>query len=337
MKCAVCYDPVPNKVCQGCSIIYCKKCSCKNVHHTHKSIVPTMTQQLEDSKRKQKRDRKVSIKYKYKTENSDINGLACLQGGIVTATDYNSHQLLVFRPDRTDKQDWELHMEPRSLTKLENPKIAISFADNKCIRIFEIKNDGILEHIQDKIDLKDIGKPYNISYSNGWYAVEIGERKNAYVAIVRKTEDNIEIKYKIPHNGYSYGYFTGNTLRLALDVANDIFYTSAIGKQSVYCVGLDGTIKCHPVKVPSPREIHIANAGSETRIILFASNKGNAVHRLLLGNGHLPNSAHEFEVLLDEENDIKNPEHVSYDSESKLLCVSMDNGDIIVYHIPEGL
>lgn len=85
---------------------------------------------------------------------------------------------------------------------------------------------------------------------------------------------------QIKHNNYSFGYFTSNTLRLALDSRKKVFYTSAIGKKAIYCVDCDGIIKWHKV-IPSPREIQVVpTLDPNSTHILIASNKENAVYQI---------------------------------------------------------
>ena len=51
--------------------------------------------------------------------------------------------------------------------------------------------------------------------------------------IIRGEKGRATIKYTIHQRDYSFGYFTGNTLRIALNMTKRSLYTSAIGKKSL--------------------------------------------------------------------------------------------------------
>lgn len=314
--------------------MYCENCSCDHVDHQSRRIIPSIPSQLAICSQENIQIENPELRHRFKLplNKAVLSGIACLDKGTVAAIDYENRMLYGFSTsEKVINLNLNLAMEPKALTTIHGRKIAISFAYERLIRIFEIHIEKVVEIVQERISLKTKGKPFSISYSNDMYAVEIAERKLGFIAII-DSKGNIE--KQIPNNGYSFGFFTSNNLRLALDMNKILFYASAIGKKSIYCVDFDGKVKWH-IRVPSPRGLQLVPATSDTTHILIASNKRNSIYQLLEKDQHL-NAKQPKGRILKLEN-VCNPEYVGYNADCKLISIGMEDGTINVYHIKEGI
>ena len=122
------------------------------------------------------------------------------------------------------------------MTKLYDNRVAISFPHEREIRLYDIFNKSV--NLSKTIDLQSIGKPFSISYHKKHFAVEIGEGKNGGISIINGYG---KVKSSVP-NVRSFAFFTGNTIRLALDMKNRCIFVSALGSKSVHCIDFDGYI-----------------------------------------------------------------------------------------------
>jgi hypothetical protein len=167
-------------------------------------------------------------------------------------------------------------------------------------------------------NLKSIGKPFSISYSKEHFAVEIGEGNNGGIVIIN--EDG-RLICSVPTDN-SFASFTGNTIRLALDMENSHIFVSALGRKSVHCIDFDGHIVwCKAI--PSPRGIVFIPEASSDMNMIVASKQWNIIYKM--------NSQNGTDKIITAEGLIKGPRHMDYNIKKKLLCVEIDNGNIIVF------
>lgn len=97
-----------------------------------------------------------------------------------------------------------------------------------------------------------IGRPYKIAYDSNHLAVETGLDEDGLILII---ETNGIIKHTISNNHF-FGYFTGNTIRLALDWNRKNIFVSAMSKRAVSCVDFEGQIIWSRTVI-SPRDVVI--------------------------------------------------------------------------------
>jgi hypothetical protein len=81
-------------------------------------------------------------------------------------------------------------------------------------------------------------KTLSISYNKKHFAVEIEEGKNGGIFIINGYGRVIS---SVP-NVSSFAFFTGNTIRLALNMENRRIFFSALCKKSVHCIDFNGHI-----------------------------------------------------------------------------------------------
>jgi hypothetical protein len=164
------------------------------------------------------------------------------------------------------------------MTKLYDNRVAISFLHEREIRLCDIFNKSV--NLSKAIDLQSIGKPFSISYHKKHFAVEIGEGNNGAIFIIN--EDGIVI-CSVPTDN-SFASFTGNTIRLALDMKNSRIFVSALGRKSVHCIDFNGHIVwCKAI--PSPRGIVFIPEASSDMNMIVASKQLNIIYKMNSQNG----------------------------------------------------
>ena len=112
------------------------------------------------------------------------------------------------------------------MTQVYDNSVPVSFPHEREIRLYDIFNKSV--NLSKTIDLQSIGKPFSISYHKKHFAVEIGEGKNGGISIIHGYG---KVKCSVP-NVRSFAFFTGNTIRLALDMKNSRIFVSALGTKS---------------------------------------------------------------------------------------------------------
>jgi hypothetical protein len=182
-----------------------------------------------------KLERKYTISTEENVEPLSIRGIAFLAEDRILLVDYNRSEIKIFK-ENSFICSYQLKQEPNCMTKLYDNRVAISFPHEREIGLYDIFNQSV--NLSKTIDLKLIGKPFSISYHKKHFAVEIGEGKNGGISIIN---GHGKVKCSVP-NVRSFAYFTGNTIRLALDMKNRCIFVSALGSKSVHCIDFDGYI-----------------------------------------------------------------------------------------------
>jgi hypothetical protein len=90
--------------------------------------------------------------------------------------------------------------------------------------------------------------------------------------------------YSSVPNVRSFAFFTGNTIRLALDMKNSRIFVSALGSKSVHCIDFAGCIVwCKAI--PSPRGIVFIPEASSDMNMIVASKQWNIIYKMNSHNG----------------------------------------------------
>ncbi|CAC5402688.1 unnamed protein product [Mytilus coruscus] len=340
MKCKSCPENHPEMVCKICENALCTTCSCPHSNDEDMlqlliapsiPIVPTTRSRNQDHSEVLRKRYTVSVSNeKFVTR---IKGIAYLKyGGLFVLADYRNKKLKVFSKQKL-VFDKYLNMEPRGMTGISGNKIAVTFAYEKKIILYEVAKLDASKY--DEFNLKQMGKPFEIAYHKDHFIVELNEGSDGCIIIL----DNYCNKlYEIQNEDSKFGYFTGNTIRLQLDMDKGEFYVAAIGRKAVYCLDLDGNVKWL-VKVPSPRSIaKVPNTKDTT--LLFASHKSSAIYKIICKEQNenerykpaLIEMEAEDETELEEDK-IKLPEYISYNHKNCLLYTEVANGHVSVYHL----
>lgn len=325
-KCKMCHERA-DYVCMKCIKELCSNCS--KLHssqkHTIKLLVPKRG--ILDNRRKRDKsesDNAIHIYYKYTipSENrSDpkfptprICGVSFLADGRIVVVECNYRELKIYSQN-TLMFKHSLNIEPKGMAKLNDSIIAITFPYEREIRLYNITNKSVEDVRTITISF---GKPFSIAYNNKHFAVEIGEGDDGVIVIIN---EHGEVLHTIK-NTNAFAYFTSNTIRLALDIDKRKIFVAALSKKAVSCVDYGGNILWSKA-IPSPRGIvFIPEIQSESNVIiaskrwnlLFKMNSDDGKNDIITAGGHL-----------------KGPRYIDYYLRDKLLCVQVDDGQIVVY------
>ncbi|CAC5392026.1 unnamed protein product [Mytilus coruscus] len=329
----VCDSCTKTKADQLCKECWKPKCeSCAKVHNhkgqegTEMMIIyqgpPTLsTQKSEQNIQNMKHLYNISIT---KEENGDpvrICGISYIEDGRIVIVDSNNRKLIVFKVGK-EQLRLPLKEEPRSMTAVTGNRIAITFAYTMEIRIYQIFEETITDDPEiinlPSLELRNL-KPFSIAFDKGFFAVEIGEGDDGRVIIL----DNTKIHTTI-FNHNKYAFFTGNTIRLALEVKTHDpleghIFVSAMSKKMVSCVDFKGN-KLWTVPVPSPRGLVIVpEECTSGKNMVLCSRRCSAIYGLSKNDG-------TDEILLAKGR-IKSPRFVAYNSSDRLLCIQVAKGN----------
>lgn len=329
----VCDSCTTKKADQLCKECWKPKCeSCAKVHNhrgkegTEMMIIyqgpPSLTtQKSEQNTQSMKHLYNISIT---KEENGDpvrICGISYIEDGRIVIVDSNNRKLIVFKLGK-EQLRIQLKEEPRSMTAVTGNQVAITFAYTMEIHIYNIFKETITDE-PEIINLPSLVqrnlKPFSIAFDNGLFAVEIGEGDDGRVIILDKTKIYATI---LNHN--KYAFFTGNTIRLALEVKTHEpleghIFVSAMSKKMVSCVDFKGN-KLWTVPVPSPRGLIIIPEECTTgKNMVLCSRRCSAIYGLSKNDG-------TDEILLAKGR-IKSPRFVAYNSSDRLLCIQVAKGN----------
>lgn len=314
VKCSKCKDKKPTLCCTVCKILLCGICS-KTCDHEGKKV------KIGIIKLKPRGKRAISVcsselepLEQFEIEPTRVCGVCILGDGQIVVGDSDNKQLLLPTDNQINK--FGLQAEPRGLVHMLEQTIAVTFAEMKKIIIFEL--EGIEWITLNVLDME--GKPFSISYNENHFAVEIGEGGNGYIGVFSK--DGL-LQHRIPNTG-DFAYFTGNSVRLALQFKKSRIFVSTLGKKAVSCVEFDGQIKWQ-VPMSSPRGIiFIPGIPLKNKNIVCASKRFNTVFEIGPDNG-------DSEVLLSE-SQISAPQYIAYNYQNKKLCLQTDSGKFHVFN-----
>ncbi|CAC5425098.1 unnamed protein product [Mytilus coruscus] len=299
----------------------CKKCSklrCLSCYHKHKDMMriyplPTLSNTQKTKKIQHKMNNLYTITFEEDESPVQIYGIGYLEDGTLVALDGNNLKLIIFNSEMEQLTE-VFEDEPRAITSMTGNKIAVTFPCKKLIRIYEIDvNRTNRMKLVKPISMKALGKPklkpYSIAYNRDCFAIEIGERENGMIIIYDNTKDKILHKIQC-----IFAYFTGHTIRFALDMRERLLFVSAMGKRMVSCVDFENKIKWN-VSNASPRSIIILEKSPFGKIIILSSRRCNTIYILNKRNGE--------ELFLQK--DISSPRYAAYNSNNKTFCVHIKN------------
>lgn len=314
VNCTKC-TKIAERLCTNCWIPFCT--SCTQHSNCEKKEIIIIFQAQSEGKRRQKQVAQIEkISHLYKASfTGDENpvrvcGIAYLEDETVVVIDGNNLKLIAFKSQQTESFLTEkLTNEPNAITAMTGSKFAVTYPYEKYIQIYELKCNTAQNEVLEVFRIVTNSKPFNIAYNQCRFAVEVGLREDGRICII-DTNTLLTIKIILCHDAF----FTGHTIRLALD--QNRLFVSAMGKQMVSCMDIDGTKLWHR-SVPSPRAIIVAEDYSASKNILLASKRCNAIYEL-------KKEKSIFEIVKDR-NNVNSPRYMAYHSNTKTLCVLVKN------------
>ena len=305
--------------CLHCVVVFCDDCTREHSENNHKVKMlikyDGIAYQRGNTEGTSKLEHKYTISPEKNVEPLRIRGIAFLTGDRLLLVDSNTSEIRIFEKNSLIF-NYKLEQESKCITKLYDNCVAISFPHEREIKIYDIVDKSV--NLSKVISVESIGKPFSISYSEKHFAVEIGEGNNGAIFII--SEDGSD-KYCVPTDN-SFASFTGNTIRLALDMENSRIFVSALGRKSVHCIAFDGhVVWCKGFT--SPRGIVFIQEASSDMNMIVASKQWNMIYKMNSHNG--------MDKIITAEGLIKGPRHMDYNMKEKILCVEIDNGNILVF------
>ena len=318
VNCEYCNN-LATAACLYCAVVFCDYCQRGHSGNNHNVKMLIKYNGVPYQRGNTEGTSKLECKYTISTEENveplSIRGIAFLKGDRILLVDYNRSEIKVFK-ENSFTFNYPLGQEPNCMTKLNDNRVAISFPHEKTIKLYDIFNRSV--NLSKTINLQSIGKPFSISYHEKYFAVEIGEGKNGGIFIIN---GHGNVNWSVP-NVRSFAFFTGNTIRLALDMKNRCIFVSALGSKSVHCIDFDGhNVWCKAI--PSPRGIVFIPEASSDMNMIVASKQWNIIYKMNSHNG--------TDKIITAAGLTKGPRHMDYNIKEKLLCVEIDNGNILVF------
>lgn len=250
-----------------------------------------------------------------------ICGLGYLENGKLAMADSNNRKLIVIDPkNKLIVLEKKLGKEPRAMTAMNGNEIAITFPYKEEIQVYIINSNGNKKSMEinegKTICLSKIGlprlKPFSISFDKDVFAVEVGEGEDGRIVIIDNKDNSV--RHRITPNAF----FTGHTIRLALDMSNEgQLFISAMGIKMVSCIDFKNEEKCS-ISIPSPRSIiMIPDEHSNSKSIILSSRRCNAIYRL-------NQDTYEEKILQSlEGSKIDSPRYIAYHEKGGKLCVQV--------------
>ncbi|XP_071156337.1 uncharacterized protein [Mytilus edulis] len=318
VKCMKCRTGIPVKVCFQCKRLLCTQCLCDHVHKP--LLIDNETINKKDCEHcivKIDEDIERSFTIPIPVDKlhvpTRICGFVILDEDRIVIADYSNRVLRVLSVVKTGKTFAPIILagEPRGIARMFDSRFAVTFPHDRKIQIFDVKSEDPSSSMKDKLDMHSYGKPFSITYNQDTFAVEIDEREDGYILII--TIDGVCL-HKI-HEAKQYAYFTGHTIRLALDKANKRLFISAMSKRAVTCIDFKGEKKWSE-QFTSPRGLFFL---PDLDKLILASKRRNAIYQLNTLNGN--------SRILASCGDIISPRYIAFDKRTKLLCVQTYGDD----------
>lgn len=328
IKCEMCYNLKSNRVCTKCSKLVCKNCNCshsnvptnvkllkQNVTKTYKCHRKTGITNISDLKAT------ISSHCSYSlTENcTKICGISFFDRNKIVAVDSKNESIIIVENEQGNKPlENPISYKPDGMAKISFCDFAISCSYKRQIDIFQLPT----HELKHTIDMQRIGQPFNISYNEDHFVVEIGNFDNGFIVVIdRNAKEITRIK---DLDGITD--CTGHSIRLALDMKSKHIFLAAPIKMSVSSIDFEGNI-LWIIAIPSPSDlIFVPQLMSYGGNILLASEKTNTVFFVNASDGC-------FENLIS----FNGPKYIAFDSVENVLAVYNKSGPITIYELGKHL
>lgn len=318
IKCNECNTADACTMCVICKNVFCQRCTCMHA----KSNLKQLTRNMKTGMHKTYEQctfpvrylKSINITQSVSDHNISICGIASLPKFVVLADSHN-RILIVFQNEKFIFKASLNGREPRGITSLGENKIALTMPYDNEILFYNINDTGA-EHYQTKNLLPEyegkwIGRPFKIAYDSNHLAIETGLGDNGVILI---TDEECSIKHMLT-NEQNWGYFTGNTIRFALDWNRKQLFVSAMSKKAISCLDFEGHIIWN-MTVSSPRDVvtiehetnqHLLLISKHTEAIYIFDAKNGSREKLFYGGR------------------LKKPRFMAYNSSQKIIYVNQDH------------
>ncbi|CAC5382470.1 unnamed protein product [Mytilus coruscus] len=267
-----------------------------------------------------------------KTEHDIDSDPKCTVDSMVITGD---NQLLIVDKENNclkildEENMWHNTNEPKSklirVTPLYNNVIAAIFSNEEKIQYIQISSDK-MNYTGKEIDLKTLGKPYNIAYNKDHFAVRIGLGLKGRFVILN-TEENI--LHIIWNSKMRFGDFNENSVEVALSLSEGCIFISSFDKNAVYCVNFNGhTLWTTPVSCPKGI-LYVSNTVFlHQRNIILACQSPNVIYQIDSKSGKLT-------LLIEEKDGINVTKCIGYkETETEcLLYTDSNTGEIFEFSL----
>lgn len=289
---------------------------CASNHYREKKL-PEMTILYSVSQNTIEHQKKQELIYfhsrsiKKEKDAQQICGITFIKDGRMVLVDGYSCKLTVFDTIDDGKAPLEKMFEykPRAMTAMTDNNIAITFANEMQIQIYQIGQTEIYKITTINLNALSQTKlqPFCIAFDKDIFVVEAGDGDVGKIFIL----DHSSV-YKTIKNIEKLAFFTGNTIRLALDVKKKDplegnIFISALGKMTVSCIDFEGKM-IWSIPICSPRSLIVNPEGS----LIMTSKNCNAIYTV-------SDDGRNLEVILDGDK-IRSPRFIAYNSNTKQLC-----------------
>lgn len=318
--CKKCTTRKAKRLCAKCKEIFCnnRKCDCVHSHNLFDMLsvdlgfYAPLSIKLNANPVHVHVDMPVINTIKLSSEDKQIRicGISLHFDDKCTTVDSNKKNVTVFKGSEKICSS-SLKNEPKGMAKVDDSKIAITFPQEMRIIFYRIYENTIIE--TQTIDTTQHGKPFSICYDASHFAIEIGEGEDGRVVIL---DYQGVLKYEIQISA-NIAPFTGNSIKLSLDMDKRRIFVSAIEKQVISCVNLQGNI-LWSMGFPSTGDlVFIKERGFFSEYILLSSEKDNTVYHVSADDG----SSRRFFFYKQKQN--RCPQHIAYFNH--LLAILVDD------------
>lgn len=307
-KCFVCKTNKIHFACVNCKELFCKTCElCKCSESTKQDTIKSLFLPKNFDKRQKGADGRFYTSNKMqeydicKEQHCVVNGMILLDNKRLVVSDQDTNCLQIM-----DDKNWHtsdvLKSKLLGLACMYSNIIAATFLDEEKIIIIEVLEKGI-KYTDKDLEVKSLGKPYEIAYNKNHFAVRIGLEQDGRFAVL--TVDG-KIFCIINNDKQRFGKCTENSFGIALNVSDCCMFVSSFSKNAVYCVNFNGTILWN-TDVFCPKGIlYVSNTVFfENRNIILACQDSNIIYQLDSESGKVT-------LLLDETHGITGPRYVAY-------------------------
>ncbi|CAC5406671.1 unnamed protein product [Mytilus coruscus] len=317
--CKNCSEKTATNVCKECRRVLCRFCG--NTHKCNRGKLKELNLELRRVRSKTKQCNADEIEHIETCEISTdvrICGMAFISDCRIVVGDNNNHKLVIFKGKNLEFVH-DLDYEPRGMAPVTGNEIAVTFADQYKIHIYNITNkDAELTRLINFKEEKYLEKlkPFSISYDKNRFVVEAGEGEDGCIVLL----DDEGAWLKTIHIKNNLVHFCGHTIRMALDMVrggdtlNDgHIFISAMSRKSVSCIDLKGN-EIWTIPLTDPRGIVVIQEETKSKKnIIVASKACSAIFRL--------NRNDRKDDVLLAKGDVIYPRYIAYHAENSLLCV----------------
>ncbi|XP_060560026.1 uncharacterized protein LOC132720057 [Ruditapes philippinarum] len=259
-------------------------------------------------------ERKISFNFDISHEFDSITSLLVLSEHTLLALDYNRCCLVIFRLEKSKEEyikERKFNSKPWGITKVSHHKVAVTFTDERMIRLITFAQDM---EVLDITEIPGNGCCSGIAYSNNHFVVSYWLTGSIKISSISGRIVKSFDKDDNGQNRFTYPVY------LTISPDNSMIYVSDWSRNTVTCLTYAGEVNAiyKDDQLKNPQQLAVDEYGS----LYVCGRESNNILQL-------SHDLSKIKILIDKRHGIIRPTSIAYCQNTKRLFVGMNQNSKI--------